>query len=318
MFKNLTLGERLSSLRQGKEMTQKDLANQLNVSDKTISKWETSENEPSLADVQKLAEIFDVSLDLILKGISIGEKDDLALNNIEEIKRYGEAKQEINNFYKKECPYKNINVDDLFIIINNKPYAIFDSIMYLDDFDFYNKVNEKFTFVKVVEKRNNNIFGVSAIDETSKQNKADIAYLSHPYELTLADLKNNNSIEFFEYVVKDLKEKYKEETEKVKQQRERGYGMGLQDPRTVEEQLSNYLEHMEIHDIEDDTVYEKIIYLIEQGAVFYNRVPYDYDSGGYETLIDTVRTGFTYKICVDHIRFINKLAELEEKFDKIK
>ena len=316
MFQKLTLGERLSSLRQSKKMTQKDLAGLLNVSDKTISKWETAENEPGLNDIQKLSEVFDVSLDLIMKGESTTQKDNIALKLCQEMKAYNEANQEITNFYKKECPYKDINIEDIFIIINNKPYAIFDSIILLDDFDFYNKVNEKFTFVKLVEKQKNSIVIVSAIDEANKQNKDDIKYLPHPYKLTLSDLKNNNSIEFFELVVNDLEEQYKKEAERVQEQRKRGYGMGLQNPITVEEKLSNYLEHMEIYDIEDDKVYEKIIFLIEHGAVFYNRIPYNSDSGGYQTIIDTARTDFTYKVCVDHIRILNKLAELEEKLEK--
>ena len=41
-------GKRISKLRQDKNITQKDLASRLYVTDKTISSWESNRTEPSL------------------------------------------------------------------------------------------------------------------------------------------------------------------------------------------------------------------------------------------------------------------------------
>ena len=49
-------------------MTQKDLAEQLHVSDKTISRWERDDGAPELALIPVLAEIFGVTCDELLRG----------------------------------------------------------------------------------------------------------------------------------------------------------------------------------------------------------------------------------------------------------
>ena len=66
------LGERLIKLRKGKKWTQTDLAEQCGVSRNSIVNWETGKREPKISDIQKLAEIFNVSPhDLIGDGISL-------------------------------------------------------------------------------------------------------------------------------------------------------------------------------------------------------------------------------------------------------
>lgn len=57
------IGEKLKSLRNEKKMTQKDLAEQLNVSAQAVSRWENDDVEPSLETLGQLATIFNVSVD---------------------------------------------------------------------------------------------------------------------------------------------------------------------------------------------------------------------------------------------------------------
>lgn len=49
-------------------MIQKDLAERLNVSDKTVSRWERDDGAPDLAVIPVIAEIFDVTCDELLRG----------------------------------------------------------------------------------------------------------------------------------------------------------------------------------------------------------------------------------------------------------
>lgn len=73
-----TIGKFISVLRRAKGMTQKDLAEMLNVSDKTVSRWERDESVPDLALLPVLAEIFDVTMDELIFGEkSFREKEDL-------------------------------------------------------------------------------------------------------------------------------------------------------------------------------------------------------------------------------------------------
>jgi len=63
-----TMGGFLAALRKTNGMTQKDLAEQLNVSDKTVSRWERDEGVPDLSLIPVLAEIFGVTCDELLRG----------------------------------------------------------------------------------------------------------------------------------------------------------------------------------------------------------------------------------------------------------
>lgn len=62
------LGERLYTLRTNKEMSQGDLAEKLDVSRQTVSKWENNMSIPELDKIISLSEVFDVSVDYIVKG----------------------------------------------------------------------------------------------------------------------------------------------------------------------------------------------------------------------------------------------------------
>ena len=63
-----TMGQFLSILRKNAGMTQKDLAEKLNVSDKAISRWERDENAPDINLLPIIADIFGVTCDELLRG----------------------------------------------------------------------------------------------------------------------------------------------------------------------------------------------------------------------------------------------------------
>ncbi len=56
-------GENLRKIREYKKLTQKDLAQILNISEKTISHWEQNYTEPSIAMIKKIKEELDLSYD---------------------------------------------------------------------------------------------------------------------------------------------------------------------------------------------------------------------------------------------------------------
>ena len=63
-----TIGGFIAALRRANGMTQRELAERLNVSDKTVSRWERDESAPELAAIPVIAEIFGVSCDELLRG----------------------------------------------------------------------------------------------------------------------------------------------------------------------------------------------------------------------------------------------------------
>ena len=69
-----TIGERIYNLRKQHNMSQGELADELDVSRQTISKWENGSSIPETDKIIRLCEIFSVSSDYILRGFT--EKSD--------------------------------------------------------------------------------------------------------------------------------------------------------------------------------------------------------------------------------------------------
>lgn len=63
------LSERMRALRKEKQMSQAELAVLLNTTNDTVSLWELGKRDPSVEDLKKLCEIFNVSSDYLL-GLS--------------------------------------------------------------------------------------------------------------------------------------------------------------------------------------------------------------------------------------------------------
>ncbi len=58
---------RLKEIRKSKSISQLKLAMDLNTNQNTISRYETGEREPCIADLIKIADYFNVSLDYLLE-----------------------------------------------------------------------------------------------------------------------------------------------------------------------------------------------------------------------------------------------------------
>ena len=64
----LIVASNISRLRKSANMTQADLAEKINYSDKSISKWERAEALPDLSVTKQIAELFGVSVDFLLSA----------------------------------------------------------------------------------------------------------------------------------------------------------------------------------------------------------------------------------------------------------
>ena len=63
----MTLGEKILALRTQKEMSQEDLAAALEVSRQSVSKWETNQSVPDLDKIIRLADLFGVTVDQLVR-----------------------------------------------------------------------------------------------------------------------------------------------------------------------------------------------------------------------------------------------------------
>ena len=71
-IKNI-VAKNITELRLLNNMTQMELAEKLNYSDKTISKWERAESSPDISVLVEIANLFGVSLDYLVRAENIEE-----------------------------------------------------------------------------------------------------------------------------------------------------------------------------------------------------------------------------------------------------
>jgi len=82
-MKDNNLGTIISTLRKEKNLTQKDLADRLNVSDKTVSRWETGGSSPNMDMIFRISKYFKISYhDLLAARVVDGEDGDEIVNEI--------------------------------------------------------------------------------------------------------------------------------------------------------------------------------------------------------------------------------------------
>ena len=69
------VGEFIQQRRKALGLTQKELADKLGISDKTVSKWETGKGMPDISSIPELCKILNVSINELLLGEEISQED---------------------------------------------------------------------------------------------------------------------------------------------------------------------------------------------------------------------------------------------------
>ena len=85
----MELGKQIKMHRQEAELSQEELANRVYVSRQTILNWENDKSYPDVNSLVLLCEIFQISLDKLIKGDIGVMKEVIQKEEIEKMKRYG-------------------------------------------------------------------------------------------------------------------------------------------------------------------------------------------------------------------------------------
>lgn len=95
----MTVGERLQQYRKNLSLSQEELGQRLLVSRQTVSQWETDQTMPTLDNLMRLKELYDVSIDTLLSGEESAEQSEAAEPALESYKfAYTEAElQKLSN-----------------------------------------------------------------------------------------------------------------------------------------------------------------------------------------------------------------------------
>lgn len=85
----MELGKQIRKYRQEAQLSQEDLASRVYVSRQTISNWENDKSYPDVSSLVLLSEIFQISLDELIKGDIETMKEVIKKEEIEKMNRYG-------------------------------------------------------------------------------------------------------------------------------------------------------------------------------------------------------------------------------------
>ena len=80
-----TLGAFVCELRKEKQMTQKEMAEKLGITDKAISKWERGLSYPDISMLEPIAELLDVSVMELLQGQRIQKETTLTVQEAQKM-----------------------------------------------------------------------------------------------------------------------------------------------------------------------------------------------------------------------------------------
>ena len=68
------IGQFIKAVRKEKSLTQREVAEKLNISEKTVSKWETGNGLPEVSLMLPLCELLEISVNELLSGERLDEK----------------------------------------------------------------------------------------------------------------------------------------------------------------------------------------------------------------------------------------------------
>lgn len=144
-----TFGKNLMELRKKNGLSQEDLANKLNVTRQTVSKWELEQTSPSLKDLKNISDFFNISLDELTSN-------DINISTKESINQTNNIKLKTKKKYLILLPVIVLII--FFIILINRSYRILYIKKQIDlaniSQNYYiNKITmfENFTENKIIE-----------------------------------------------------------------------------------------------------------------------------------------------------------------------
>ena len=99
----MKLNEKIITLRSWHQMSQGDLAEKLNVSRQSVSKWETGASIPDLDKLIAMSELFQVTMDELTKeNVELERKEQEASKEDQSAKKEAMAEQYKENVYEKQ------------------------------------------------------------------------------------------------------------------------------------------------------------------------------------------------------------------------
>lgn len=183
------IGKFIAELRKKKKMTQEKLGNEIGVTDKTVSRWETGKYMPDISLFKPLSEILEVSINDLMSGEIVDE------NDYQE--KFEENVINVVDKVEKKNKFSNLISNILLGII-----ALFS--LWLISYAFYSNVEFKQNYkedkmIVIKETKNNDLMFQSKesgrlkyIILNSKMNNEEIGLIFVTYYITLENIYNDS------------------------------------------------------------------------------------------------------------------------------
>ena len=175
------LGNRLAELRKKHNLTQREMADKLNVSNQLISKWETEQVVPGVEYLIKISELFDVSLDELV--LDKKQKTHLKKNKIHSsMLAMGSKIKSFAITYKKQLILSLIAFCSALFITAIALLSVYVFVpasnkhFYLNDIEqsVYNYIEENNRFqIKILGKRDDSIVSTQYLNGNIDENGID-------------------------------------------------------------------------------------------------------------------------------------------------
>ena len=136
------LGDKIKLYRENKKMTQNEIANILDVSPATVSKYESGALEPNIESLKRLAELFEISIDELLNNQE--DKFDISKINVLDILReQKEMKLKGNLYHRTQVSFAyNTNHIEGSTLTEDQTRYIFETNTILFEGDTIAKVDD--------------------------------------------------------------------------------------------------------------------------------------------------------------------------------
>lgn len=104
----MEFNNKLYELRKQKGLSQEELANRLNVSRQTVSKWEVGESSPDMEKLVAISELFDISLDELVLDKAVKKEE--ASAQVVKSELYSDIKEHVLTEDNKKKAKKGLKI----------------------------------------------------------------------------------------------------------------------------------------------------------------------------------------------------------------
>lgn len=284
----LNMGQKLKMFREINHLSQEKLGQKLNISDKTISAWETSELDISLPNAIVIAELFNIPKEYFVFNENFSKLSYDTQNQIFsylEKQRYNFAMNKIIANCKNKIEKDGLPLKKEYMPKFNETHGKFVS------FGIFNKdklpINS--TNDNDIDNKDNYQYSSSAL---AKYNLTDVLERFNSDKVELKDLKDCNNLKVFKTTLERMRDR------KYLTRSRLGQEVAVEPNKIIQEQLNYVLEYL---NPELSNFYQIVLFLIENGAYYELLVGAGDDVVCWKKVKDTSKTNWAYRLAKDKI-----------------